>query len=88
MLFSFEFLCLIEFISDLIYHLFRRLFADEPTGNLDSKTTVEIMNLLCRLNTERGISVIMVTHEDDVAAYAKRIVRVRDGLIESDIQTP
>jgi putative ABC transport system ATP-binding protein len=64
------------------------LFADEPTGNLDSKTTVEIMNLLCRLNTERGISVIMVTHEDDVAAYAKRIVRVRDGLIESDIQTP
>jgi len=61
------------------------LFADEPTGNLDSKTTVEIMELLCRLNTDRGISVIMVTHEDEVAAYAKRVVRVRDGLIESDV---
>lgn len=64
------------------------LFADEPTGNLDSKTTIEIMELLCRLNTERGISVIMVTHEDDVASYAKRVVRVKDGLIESDIINP
>jgi putative ABC transport system ATP-binding protein len=61
------------------------LFADEPTGNLDSKTTAEIMNLLCRLNSERGITIIMVTHEDDVASHAKRIVRVRDGLIESDV---
>ena len=61
------------------------LFADEPTGNLDSKTTVEIMELLCRLNTDRGISVIMVTHEDEVAEYAKRVVRVKDGLIESDL---
>ncbi len=61
------------------------LFADEPTGNLDSKTTREIMNLLCRLNDELGISIIMVTHEDDVAHYAKRIVHVRDGLIESDV---
>jgi putative ABC transport system ATP-binding protein len=61
------------------------LFADEPTGNLDSKTTVEIMELLCRLNTDRGISVIMVTHEDEVAEYAKRVVRVKDGLIESDV---
>jgi putative ABC transport system ATP-binding protein len=60
------------------------LFADEPTGNLDSKTTLEIMNLLCRLNSDRGISIIMVTHEDDVASYAKRVIRVRDGLIESD----
>ena len=64
------------------------LFADEPTGNLDSKTTLEIMELLCRLNTDRGISIIMVTHEDEVAAYAKRIVRVKDGLIESDITNP
>ena len=63
------------------------LFADEPTGNLDSRTTVEIMDLLCRLNAERGISIIMVTHEDEVASHAKRIVRVRDGLIESDIIT-
>ena len=60
------------------------LFADEPTGNLDSKTTVEIMELLCKLNHERGISIIMVTHEDDVAASAKRVVRVKDGLIASD----
>ncbi len=61
------------------------LFADEPTGNLDSKTTLEIMNLLCRLNDDLGISIIMVTHEDEVARYAKRIVHVRDGLIESDV---
>ena len=64
------------------------LFADEPTGNLDSKTTVEIMGLLDRLSSERGISIIMVTHEDDVAAHAKRIIRVKDGLIESDIMNP
>jgi putative ABC transport system ATP-binding protein len=61
------------------------LFADEPTGNLDSRTTVEIMELLCRLNDDRGIAIIMVTHEDEVASHAKRIVRVRDGLIESDV---
>ena len=60
------------------------LFADEPTGNLDTATTIDIMKLLTRLNAERGITVIMVTHEDDVAAYAKRIVRIKDGLIESD----
>ncbi len=60
------------------------LFADEPTGNLDSHTTVEIMNLLTRLNEDRGITILMVTHEDNVAAYAKRVVRVTDGLIEWD----
>jgi putative ABC transport system ATP-binding protein len=60
------------------------LFADEPTGNLDSKTTAEIMELLHQLNSERGISIIMVTHEDDVAAHAKRIIHVRDGLIFDD----
>jgi putative ABC transport system ATP-binding protein len=60
------------------------LFADEPTGNLDSRTTHEIMELLTRLNSEKGITVIMVTHEDDVAGYAKRVVRVKDGLIEKD----
>lgn len=60
------------------------LFADEPTGNLDSKTTEEIMELLSGLNQERNITILMVTHEDDVAGYAKRIVHVRDGLIASD----
>jgi ABC-type antimicrobial peptide transport system, ATPase component len=60
------------------------LFADEPTGNLDTATTVEVMNLLVRLNTELGITILMVTHEDEVAAYAKRIIHVRDGLIASD----
>ncbi|MGC4071839.1 MAG: ABC transporter ATP-binding protein [Nibricoccus sp.] len=61
------------------------LFADEPTGNLDSKTTVEVMQLLTRLNRDLGITIIMVTHEDEVAAYAKRVVHVRDGLIASDV---
>jgi putative ABC transport system ATP-binding protein len=64
------------------------LFADEPTGNLDSATTVEVMELLCKLNQDFGITILMVTHEDDVASYAKRIVRVKDGLIESDILNP
>jgi putative ABC transport system ATP-binding protein len=60
------------------------LFADEPTGNLDSTTTHEIMDLLRNLNSERGISIIMVTHEDEVAACARRIIKVRDGLIADD----
>jgi putative ABC transport system ATP-binding protein len=60
------------------------LFADEPTGNLDSTTTLEIMDLLRKLNSDRGISIIMVTHEDEVAACARRIIHVRDGLISSD----
>lgn len=60
------------------------LFADEPTGNLDSKTTHEIMELLDQLNAERGISIIMVTHEEDVASHAKRIIHVIDGLISED----
>jgi putative ABC transport system ATP-binding protein len=64
------------------------LFADEPTGNLDSTTTHEIMELLRHLNEDFGISIIMVTHEDEVAGYAKRVIRVKDGLIESDLQTP
>ncbi len=60
------------------------LFADEPTGNLDSSTTVEIMELLRKLNAEKDITVIMVTHEDDVAAAARRVIQVHDGLISSD----
>jgi putative ABC transport system ATP-binding protein len=60
------------------------LFADEPTGNLDSQTTEEIMQLLTQLNSERGITILMVTHEPDVAEYAKRTVHVIDGLISTD----
>jgi putative ABC transport system ATP-binding protein len=59
------------------------LLADEPTGNLDSKTSQEIMELLTDLNQRSGITVIMVTHEPDMAAYARTIVHFRDGMIES-----
>ncbi len=62
------------------------LLADEPTGNLDSQRSREIMDLLVRLNDERGITVLMVTHEPDMAAYAKRIVRCVDGRIASDVR--
>ena len=61
------------------------LFADEPTGNLDSVTTGDIMELLKRLNEDRGITVLMVTHDDHVATVAKRRVVIKDGLVESDI---
>ena len=60
------------------------LLADEPTGNLDTARSREIMELIARLNAERGITVVMVTHEADMAAYAHRIVRFTDGLIASD----
>lgn len=60
------------------------LLADEPTGNLDSACSVEIMELLCELNRERGITIVMVTHEPDMAVYAKRVVHFKDGLVESD----
>jgi putative ABC transport system ATP-binding protein len=62
------------------------LFADEPTGNLDTARSREIMELLTGLNGEQGVTIVMVTHEPDMAAYAKRIVRFRDGLVESDKQ--
>ncbi|MBX3562706.1 MAG: ABC transporter ATP-binding protein [Sphingomonas sp.] len=58
------------------------LLADEPTGNLDSKTSVEIMELLTGLNRDSGITVLMVTHEPDMAKYARSIVHFRDGLVE------
>jgi len=60
------------------------LLADEPTGNLDSQTSREIMDLITALNRDRGITVLMVTHEPDMAEYAKRIIRFVDGRVESD----
>jgi putative ABC transport system ATP-binding protein len=60
------------------------LLADEPTGNLDSARSKEIMQLLVSLNRLQGITIVMVTHERDMAAYAKRIVHFVDGLIDSD----
>ncbi|MGO4770100.1 ABC transporter ATP-binding protein [Flavobacterium sp. W22_SRS_FK3] len=59
------------------------ILADEPTGNLDSKTSVEIMKLFGDIHAQ-GNTVILVTHEEDIAAYAHRVIRLRDGLIESD----
>ena len=60
------------------------ILADEPTGALDTKTSEEIMAIFQRLNAERGITVIFVTHEADIAAHTRRIVHIRDGLIGSD----
>jgi len=60
------------------------LLADEPTGNLDTHTSQEILDLIGALNRERGITVLMVTHEPDMAAHAKRVVRFVDGRVESD----
>ncbi len=62
------------------------LMADEPTGNLDTARSQEIMDLLCHLNRDQGITIVMVTHETDMAEYAKRIVHFKDGKIESDKQ--
>ena len=60
------------------------LLADEPTGNLDTQKSREIMDLISALNRDRGITVLMVTHEPDMAAYARRIVHFVDGKVESD----
>lgn len=60
------------------------LLADEPTGNLDTKTSVEIMELITSLNRDKGITVVMVTHEEDIAAYAGRLLRFVDGHLASD----
>lgn len=60
------------------------ILADEPTGALDSKTSIEIMELLRRLNREQGITVVLVTHEHDVAAYAARVLTMRDGQLIGD----
>ncbi len=61
------------------------LFADEPTGNLDSARSLEIMELLRRFNREQGLTVVMVTHEPEMAAYAGRVVHFLDGRIDSEV---
>ena len=61
------------------------IFADEPTGNLDSHRTHEIMAFFIELNRKNGLTIVMVTHEEEVAAYAGRQIRFRDGQIESDV---
>jgi putative ABC transport system ATP-binding protein len=62
------------------------LLADEPTGNLDTRTSIEVMDIFQRLNTERGITVLLITHERDIAEYGTRIIAFRDGKIVSDEQ--
>lgn len=60
------------------------ILADEPTGNLDTKTSVEVMDFFVKLNEEKNKTIILVTHESDIAQYAKRVVRFKDGKIISD----
>ncbi len=62
------------------------ILADEPTGNLDSRTAVEVMEIFQRLNRERGITLVLVTHEPDIAQYAQRVVVFKDGKIKKDYQ--
>jgi macrolide transport system ATP-binding/permease protein len=62
------------------------LLADEPTGNLDSKSSLEIIAIIRQINEEQGLTVVLVTHEPDIAAYADRIITLRDGVVLSDVQ--
>ncbi len=60
------------------------ILADEPTGNLDSRTSIEVMDIFQRLNRDRGITVLLITHEHDIAEYAERLIAFRDGRVVSD----
>ncbi len=60
------------------------ILADEPTGNLDSRTSVEVMDIFQRLNQERGITILLITHEHDIAEYAERLIAFRDGRVVTD----
>jgi len=62
------------------------VLADEPTGNLDSRTSIEIMEILQRLNRETGVTVVLITHEPDIAEYAQRMAIFRDGRVVKDVQ--
>jgi putative ABC transport system ATP-binding protein len=63
------------------------ILADEPTGNLDTRTSIEVMGIFQRLNVEQGITVLLITHEMDIAEYGTRIIRFRDGRVVSDQKT-
>jgi ABC-type lipoprotein export system ATPase subunit len=65
----------------------RLLFADEPTGNLDSHTSEEVLKMFQDLNRDEGITVILVTHDPKIASHARRIIRISDGVIEGDAGT-
>ena len=60
------------------------ILADEPTGALDTKTSADLMEMFARLNVERGITIVLVTHEPEVAAYSRRVIQLRDGQVVSD----
>jgi putative ABC transport system ATP-binding protein len=60
------------------------ILADEPTGNLDSRTSIEVMEIFQRLNKERGITLVLVTHEPDIVEYAQRVIVFKDGRIKKD----
>jgi putative ABC transport system ATP-binding protein len=60
------------------------LLADEPTGNLDTRTSIEVMSIFQHLNTDRGITVVLITHEMDIAEYGTRFLRFRDGRVVAD----
>jgi len=62
------------------------ILADEPTGNLDTKASEEIISIFLRLNQELGITVVFVTHEPDIAAYTRRRITIRDGQVSSDVR--
>jgi putative ABC transport system ATP-binding protein len=62
------------------------LLADEPTGNLDTRTSVEVMGIFQELNETQGLTIVLVTHETDIAEYGTRIVAFRDGLVRSDVR--
>jgi putative ABC transport system ATP-binding protein len=64
------------------------LLADEPTGNLDTRTSYEVLALLQELNANNGITIVLVTHEPDIAACASRVVTMRDGKVRSDLASP
>ena len=66
----------------------RIIMADEPTGALDTKTGEEIMGIFQQLNREQGITVILVTHDPEVAQHARRVISVRDGVVASDESVP